>query len=58
MRLELEDGSVVALWFTKKSDSKSSVSVQHLKLPDRAAVERSKQYWSERLDALAEVVTS
>lgn len=58
MRLELEDGSVAALWFTKKSDSKSSVSVQHLKLRDRAAVERSKQYWSERLAALAEVVTS
>ena len=52
MRLEMQDGGVVVLWFTDKGEAKSSVAVQHLKLPDRNAAERSKRFWSERLDAL------
>ena len=56
MRLALADGSVVTLWFTAKGDAKSSVSVQHLNLADRAAADRSKQQWGERLKALAEVL--
>ena len=56
MRLGLEDGTIAALWFVSKGDSKSSVTVQHLELPDRAAAERSKKYWGERLGALAELL--
>jgi hypothetical protein len=52
MRLEMEDGGIVALWFTDKGSTKSSVAVQHLQLPDRAAAEQSKRLWAERLDAL------
>jgi hypothetical protein len=54
LRLALEDGTTVALWFMSKGERKSSVSVQHLGLPDRAAADRSKQLWGERLEALAE----
>ena len=53
LRLGMEDGTIVALWFTAKGDTKSSVSVQHLKLPDRATADRSKREWGVRLDALA-----
>jgi hypothetical protein len=56
MRLGWPDGTLVALWFEKKGAEKSSVSVQHTKLPDRSSVERMKTYWSARLDRLAEVL--
>jgi hypothetical protein len=56
IRLGLEDGTIAALWFIPKGDSKSTVTVQHLKLPDKDAAERSKQVWGERLDALTEVL--
>jgi hypothetical protein len=32
------------------------VAVQHEKLPDRAAATRLKQFWSERLEALGQVL--
>lgn len=52
MRLAWEDGTAVTFWFTPKGDAKTSVAVQHTKLPDKAAVEKVKQFWGERLDAL------
>ena len=55
MRLGWPDGTIVSLWFTAKG-AKSSVSVQHTKLPDRATAERLKKYWAERLAALGEVL--
>jgi hypothetical protein len=39
-----------------KGRLKSAVAVQHTKLRDRDTANRFKQYWSERLDALAEVI--
>ena len=56
MRLALEDGTSAVLWFVSKGDEKSSVSVQHMGLPDRAAIDRSKKLWGERLDALGELL--
>ena len=56
MRLDWTDRSIIAVGFTAKGQSKSSVAVQHTKLPDRETANRLKQYWSERLDALGEVV--
>ena len=56
MRITWNDGSVVILNFMPKGKSKSAVAVQHGKLPDRAAADRFKQYWSERLDALAGIL--
>jgi hypothetical protein len=56
MRLEWNDRTKVAVWFSPKGKSKSSVDLAHMKLPDRETVDRMKQLWSERLDALGEVL--
>jgi hypothetical protein len=53
LRLGMEDGTTVALWFESKGDAKSTVAVQHLNLPDRAAADRSKKEWGARLESLA-----
>ena len=53
MRLGWHDGAIVALNFAAKGSGKSSVAVQHAKLPDKATADRMKEYWSERLDRLA-----
>jgi hypothetical protein len=58
MRLDGEDRSIVAVGFWPKGRSKSAVSVQHTKLRDRDTANSLKQYWSERFDALAEVLAS
>jgi hypothetical protein len=57
MRLDWTDRSIIAVGFAAKGKSKSSVAVQHEKLPDSDAAERLKQYWSDRLDALGEVLS-
>ena len=40
--------------FTPKSDGRAMVNVSHDGLPDSAAVERWKQYWSDWLLAIDE----
>jgi len=57
MRLDWNDRSIIAVGFAAKGKSKSSVAVQHEKLPDRDTAEHLKQYWSDRLDALGEVLS-
>lgn len=57
MRLSLEDGSIIAAEFAAKGDAKSSVAIQHGKLPDKGAAERMKAWWGERLEALGEVLS-
>lgn len=52
MRTLFEDGTPVQFYFTAKGE-KSAVSVQHEKLADKETAERMKQWWGERLDALA-----
>jgi len=54
MRIGWSDGSIIAVGFYAKGASKSSVAVQHAKLPDRDSAERLKQFWTERLDALSD----
>jgi uncharacterized protein YndB with AHSA1/START domain len=56
MRLRMADDTVVEINFTGKTAEKSAVAIQHTKLPDRAAVDEKKAWWSERFDALAEVL--
>jgi hypothetical protein len=56
MRLDGSDRSIVAVGFWPKGPSKSAVSVQHTKLRDQATATRLKEYWSERLDALGQVL--
>jgi hypothetical protein len=57
MRITWTDGRIIAVGFYPKGESKSSVAVQHTKLPDRAAADSLKKYWSDRLEALAEKLT-
>jgi uncharacterized protein YndB with AHSA1/START domain len=56
MRLGWSDGTIVVVGFEAKGKSKSSVAVQHTRLPDRETATRLKQFWAERLDVLAEVL--
>jgi hypothetical protein len=56
MRLGWSDGRIIAVGFAAKGKGKSSVALTHPKLPDKATADRLKQYWSERLDALGEVL--
>jgi hypothetical protein len=58
MRLGWSDATIVAVGFIAKGKSKSSVAVQHTKLPDRETANRLKKYWSDRFDALREVVAA
>src|SRR5688572_16526440 len=58
MRLDGGDRSIVAVGFMAKGPGKSAVAVQHMKLPDRETAARLKRYWSERFDALGEVLAS
>jgi hypothetical protein len=58
MRIGWDDGSVVAVWFTVKSASKSVVAVAHSKLPDKQTAEDRKRYWSDRFDALGNLLSN
>jgi hypothetical protein len=52
-RFDWGDGETrVHATFTAKGGSKSSVAVEHLRLPDAGVAERRKAYWRERLAAL------
>jgi len=56
MRITWPDGSSVVVGFLSKGNGKSSVHVQHGRLPDKAAADKVKAFWGERLGALAEVL--
>jgi uncharacterized protein YndB with AHSA1/START domain len=55
LRLDWSDGgtkAIIAVGFTAKGASKSTVALEHAKLPDREAATHVKQYWTDRLAAL------
>ena len=56
MRITWEDDTSVELYFLAKGDAKSSVAVQHTKLKSKAQADEMKTYWSEKLDALREML--
>jgi len=56
MRLDWSDGGIVAVGFLPKGAGKSSVAIEHTKLPDREIAERLKDDWAKRFDALADVL--
>ena len=56
LRLRWPDGTAVLVMFTSKGPARSAAALTHTKLPDRAALDRAKQYWSERFDVLARVL--
>ena len=57
MRITWDDGSSLELYFTAKGRSKSTVAVQHTKLPSKEAAAQAKAFWDERLDLLASQLT-
>jgi uncharacterized protein YndB with AHSA1/START domain len=58
IRLGWSDGSIIAVGFTSKGESKSAVALEHARLDDRDAAHRVKAYWTERLSALGELLAS
>jgi len=56
MRITWDDGTSVDLWFQAKGPAKSAVGIQHVKLTSRDDIQRRKQFWSEKLDALAKLL--
>jgi len=52
MRMTWPDGTIVAVGFYPKGAEKSTVAVQHPRLPDRATADSLKKFWTERLDSL------
>lgn len=57
MRLEMPDGTRVAIGFLPKGERKSAVAIEHSKLPDQPAAKKMKEWWAERFDALGAILT-
>jgi len=53
VRLDWNGNTIIAVGFLPKGQSKSSVAVQHTKLPDRETADRLKKYWSDQMENLA-----
>ena len=56
MRITWPDRTSVEIGFLSKGPAKSQVALAHGKLPDQASATRMKQYWTERLGALEDVL--
>lgn len=57
IRFDFQDGaSRVVAYFDPKDRNKTTVTIQHEKLPDAAAVEEMRALWKERLARLAELL--
>jgi uncharacterized protein YndB with AHSA1/START domain len=56
MRITWPDRTSVEVGFMRKAPGKSQVALQQAKLPDRDSATRMKQYWTERLDALQDLL--
>jgi hypothetical protein len=56
MRITWSDRTSLEILFTSKGPGKSQVALQHGKLPDRDTSARIKQYWTERLTALEDLL--
>lgn len=48
--------SIVVAYFAAKGEGKSTLTVQHERLPDQATADRLKLHWRERLAALKELL--
>jgi hypothetical protein len=56
IRASFDDGTLVQFYFMDKGNTKSSVTVQHQKLADKNTADKTKQWWTERFDALAKLL--
>jgi hypothetical protein len=57
VRFRWDDGTIVQAYFTPKGKAKTAVTIQHMKLKDRAAVDRAKAFWAGKLGELAGKLT-
>jgi hypothetical protein len=57
MRITWPDRTSVEVGFASQGTGKSRVALSHVKLRDKAAATRAKEYWGDRLDALKDVLT-
>jgi hypothetical protein len=57
MRMAWGDGTPVQVGFTSKGPVKSTVAIQHQKLPDRPAADAMKRAWSEHFDRLGQLLS-
>jgi hypothetical protein len=58
MRITWDDDTSVDVGFFAKGAAKSSVAVAHVKLVSKEDADRRKKFWTERLAALAALLTS
>ena len=56
MRMDWNGDAIVAVGFTAKGPTKSSVAIQHPKVPDKETAATLRQYWSDRFENLAGVL--
>jgi hypothetical protein len=56
MRITWPDRTSLEVEFMSKGTNKSQVALQHVRLPDRTAAARMKEYWAERLAALEQML--
>ena len=57
MRMTWVDGTPVQLGFLSRAAGKSTVAIQHEKLPDKTTALEMKKIWGECLDRLAEILS-
>jgi hypothetical protein len=57
IRARWEDGTAVDIGFSPRGQSKSQVAIEHRKFATKADADRMRAFWSERLDALAAMLT-
>lgn len=51
-RFDIKSGGILEIWFTTKSESKSSAAVGTNGLPDQESLEAWRSFWKERLKRL------
>ena len=52
------DGTRVVVGFESKGEAKSTVSLEHERLPDAKAVEEMRGFWRDQLGRMAELLQS
>lgn len=57
LRMRLADETPVEATFVAKGEVRSTVTIQHRSLPDKESADRMRVVWSERLTALATLLT-
>jgi hypothetical protein len=51
-----DDETRVVVWFSAQGDAKSTVALEHARLPDAEEADRMKAFWRERVAVLKEVL--